>query len=351
VCGITLIAGDDLATHELAADLVSAARAQGASGYLPTLLFFLAEAELFHGQHREAIADATESLRIAQDTGQRHWVRQTQEFLGYIAAVEGDTERCHSLTEGALPGGGADSRVAPGAWALWARGMLDLGHGRVQDALTWLLSMVTGAQSHHVSATRAIPDLVEAAVRVGEPEQATTHLARFERWADFTRQPWAAALVQRCHALLAADDEAEARYAAALREHAAQDRPLERARTILLYGEWLRRARRRSEARPQLAAALQIFERLGAEPWARRARAELDAAGAPAPTAHQPSSVAALTPQELQVVRLAARGLSNRDIAAQLFLSPRTVGYHLYKAYPKLGIASRAELAAALRYD
>jgi DNA-binding NarL/FixJ family response regulator len=115
----------------------------------------------------------------------------------------------------------------------------------------------------------------------------------------------------------------------------------------LLYGEWLRREQRKAQARVHLEAAAETFERLGAAPWAARARAELDAAGGAAapgkPAAAGP--LAALTPQELQIVRLAAQGLANKEIAARLFLSPRTVGYHLYKAYPKLGVAARSELS------
>lgn len=348
VCGGTLVLGDDDATHELSAELVAIARAQGAAGQLPVLLFFLAEAELFTGRLPEAVADATESLRIAADTGQRQWAGQMNAFLSYVAAIEGDAGRCRDLAGEALRSPGAGSAVAIGTWATWAAGLLDLGEGRAADALPRLHALVTGPHKFHVAGTRAVPDLVEAAVRAGVPEQAATPLARFEAWAGYTGQPWAHALALRCRALLSADEDAAAGYPAALAAHEAQDRPFERARTLLLYGEWLRRARRRSEARPRLADALGLFARLGAAPWARRAKAELDAAGATAPRAQEPGWPAALTPQELQVVRLAASGLSNRDIAAQLFLSPRTVGYHLYKAYPKLGITSRAELPGAL---
>jgi DNA-binding CsgD family transcriptional regulator len=155
--------------------------------------------------------------------------------------------------------------------------------------------------------------------------------------------------VARCRALRAQHADAEAYFTEALARHDPYGRVWESARTALLYGEWLRRARRRSEARGHLKAALDTFERLGAHPWADRARSELGASGASV-TVHQElgrsvAEEAGLTPQESQIVRLAARGLSNRDIAAQLFLSPRTVGYHLYKAYPKLGVVSRGELA------
>jgi DNA-binding CsgD family transcriptional regulator len=348
VCGATFLVGDDEGVHELATELVAEARAQGASGQLPVLLFFLAEAELFLGRHRDAVAGATESLRIAADTGQRQWAGQMHAFLSVVAAVEGDAERCRELSDEALSSPGAGAAVAIGVWATWAAGLLDLGEGRAQDALTRLHAVVTGRNWYHVAGLRAIPDLVEAAVRAGVPEQAGEQLARFERWVAYTGQPWGHALAGRCRALLAPDEQAEALFTAALDAHPVHDRPFERARTQLCYGEWLRRTRRRSEARAELAMALEVFVRLGAAPWARRAQTELDACGGqPAQTA-EASALTALTPQELQVVRLAAGGMSNRDIAAQLFLSPRTVGYHLYKAYPKLGIASRAELPGVL---
>ena len=132
----------------------------------------------------------------------------------------------------------------------------------------------------------------------------------------------------------------------ALRQHAVSGRPFEHARTALLYGEWLRRGRRGTDARAPLRAALALFDRTGARPWADRARAELRAAGEPAAAgAPAPDPLSLLTPQELQVVRLAASGATNRDIAAQLFISPRTVSHHLYRAFPKLGVTNRTALA------
>jgi DNA-binding CsgD family transcriptional regulator len=157
-------------------------------------------------------------------------------------------------------------------------------------------------------------------------------------------QPWARAVAHRCRALVEGREED---YREAVRLHAQARRPFERARTSLLYGEWLRRARRRSEARDSLRSALEDFERLRAVPWAERARAELRAAGDATTGAKATAEnvLDRLTPQELQVVRLAADGNSSREIAAQLFLSRRTVEHHLYKAYPKLGVGSRRELA------
>ncbi|WP_406091435.1 AAA family ATPase [Kitasatospora purpeofusca] len=349
LCGATLVLGRDHETLELAAELTAEARAKGTVGVLPTLQFFLAEAELFHGRHRDAEVTATEGLALARDTGQAQWTSQLASLLACLAALSGAGQRCAELAAAALvPGSAAPAAGEP--WAHWALALLDLGRGRAAAAADRLHTLTTGPYRHHVGATRAVPDLVEAAVRLGEPERAAEPYERFARWAGAAGTPWAEALRLRCQALLGPDELAESAYRAALDLHEGAHRPFERARTALLYGEWLRRERRRTDARPHLGAALETFERLGAEPWADRARAELTATGtaAPAPAAAA-GALTALTPQELQIARLAARGLTNRDIAAQLFLSPRTVGHHLYKAYPKLGIASRTELAALLR--
>jgi len=152
-------------------------------------------------------------------------------------------------------------------------------------------------------------------------------------------QDWARALVYRCEAMLSGE---ESSFRAAIDLGA---RPFEQARTELLYGEWLRRGKRKAEARSRLQRALETFERLGARPWADRARTELTATGLQLAGGTVPAG-APLTPQELQIARLAGRGLSNKDIAAHLFLSPKTVAYHLYKAYPKLGVGGRQELSA-----
>jgi DNA-binding CsgD family transcriptional regulator len=222
----------------------------------------------------------------------------------------------------------------------WALGLLDLGHGHPDTALVQLETIWQGPARFHASALRSVPDLVEAAVRLGQPERAAEPLARFSGWAKRACTPGIEALAARCHALLEAGEEAEQHYLTALKLH---DGSFEEARTQLLYGAWLRRARRKSDARIRLRAAVDGMDRIGTAPWAEQARAELAATGATAPRRDW-TSPPRLTPQELQVARLAAQGLSNRDIAAHLFLSPRTVGYHLYKAFPKLGITSRSQL-------
>ncbi|MFF4651825.1 AAA family ATPase [Streptomyces sp. NPDC001380] len=347
VCGAALILGRDDQTHALAAELTARARTRGAVGALPTLLFFLAEAELFHGRHRDAEATATEGLTLARDTGQRQWASQLHGLLAHLAAVAGDDGRCTGLAALAQDGPGAGP-AAGHPWAAWSLGLLDLARGRAADAADRLADLAGGVHRHHVSGTRCVPDLVEAAVRLGEPARAEEPYRRFARWAAAADRPWARALLLRCQALLGPDELAEDGYLAALDLHRGGGRPFEQARTALLLGEWLRRQRRRTEARSHLRAALEDFELLGAHPWAHRARTELAATGAGVPAPRPEGPLAALTPQELQIVRLAAEGNSNRDIAARLFLSPRTVGYHLYKAYPKLGVGSRTDLAALL---
>ncbi|MEU4113418.1 AAA family ATPase [Kitasatospora sp. NPDC028055] len=351
LCGATLVLGRDEETVDLGGELVAEARAKGTLGVMPTLQFFLAEAELFHGRHADAELTATEALDLARDTGQHQWVSQLSALLAYLAALDGRTERCTELATTALATTGPQT-AAPAAgrpWAHWALALLDLGQGRAAGAADRLHALTTGPHRHHVSATRAVPDLVEAAVRLGTPDRAAEAYERFARWTTAAGRPWAEALRLRCQALLGPDELAEPAYRAALGLHATTHRPFEQARTALLYGEWLRRTRRRTDARPHLTAALEVFDRLAAHPWSTRARTELSATGAPAPTPQpSPALPNPLTPQELQIARLAAQGLTNRDIAAQLFLSPRTVAHHLYKAYPKLGITSRAALPTTL---
>jgi len=163
-----------------------------------------------------------------------------------------------------------------------------------------------------------VPDLVEAAARAGEPARAAEPLAQFHAWAATTNAPELQALAARCRALLATGDTATAEFRTALELHTLTNRPTDQARTQLLVGEHLRRARRRADAR-------------------RRAAGE----ATPRPA---PNRLAALTPQELRIAAAVSGGASNRQIAAQLFLSPRTVDYHLRKVFQKTGITSRAEL-------
>jgi DNA-binding CsgD family transcriptional regulator len=343
VAMVCLVTGRNADARELLAALVPDAREQGRLGWLPALLTCLAQALALDGRHRDALASAGEALRLAQDTGQRQWTIEATAITAYLAAINGDERRCRELVDAALAAAATHAASAGTPWVPWALGLLELGRGRLDTALVQLERIFRGPMRHHGSALRSIPDLVEAAVRLGQPQRAAKPLARFCQWARRADTPGTLALVERCHALLDLDGDAERHYLAAIELH---EPSFEQARTQLLYGAWLRRARRKVDARTQLRAAVDHLGRNHATPWAERARAELRATGATIPQSDH-SGPPWLTPQELQVVWRAAQGLSNRDIAAQLFLSPRTVGYHLYKAYPKLGVTSRNQLDPA----
>jgi DNA-binding CsgD family transcriptional regulator len=338
-------AGDDAATYERVTSVVAESREQGAIGLLPMALHGLAIAQIQRGRHRDAADSAAEGLRLAEDTGAGARAWHLRCILGWLAGVAGDAERCRSLAEDSVGSAVRDGVTLAAAWGDWALALLDLGTGAPGAALDRLEAAAGAGSYHPLVATLYAPDQVEAAVRAGQPDRAQDPATRFGEWAAATGQPWAAAVAARCRALLSADGSAERHFAEAVSLHALGGRPLEHARTRLVYGEWLRRERRRVDARLHLEAAQATFSELGAAPWAERARTELRAAGAPAvATAGASGAVSLLTAQELHVARLAAQGRTNREIAERLFLSPRTVSYHLYKAFPKLGIGSRAEL-------
>ena len=145
--------------------------------------------------------------------------------------------------------------------------------------------MREGPTRHHAAVVRSIPDLVDAAVRLGRAQDVAEAIAQYSRWAHTLSQPWIDALLARCHAMTTTGSDAERHYLRALELHEPRSRPFERARTELYYGEWLRRARRTSDARAHLSAALHAFDGIGSAPWADRARAELRATGAAVPRA------------------------------------------------------------------
>ncbi|HET7666890.1 MAG TPA: AAA family ATPase [Mycobacterium sp.] len=320
------------------------ARERGLIGGLPHILLQHSQAELAAGRLREALRAANEGVQIAEDTGQLHSAANLRGVVARIAAMTGDEDTCVALANEAIHLG-AERHSSSVGLAVLAMAVLELGFGRYAGALERLTSLAPQLRRHPTFAYVAPPEWAEAAARSGQPQRAAEMMAAYVPWASRRTSPLVLANVHRCHALLGPDDEAEAHYQAAIGLYDRINRPMARARTELLYGEWLRRVRRRAESREPLRAALRVFERIGARSWAERARAELRATGESVAAAVEPGAVQ-LTPQELHVVRLAATGLSNRDIGAQLFISPRTVGYHLYKAFPKLGVAGRRELAA-----
>lgn len=341
LCGSGLVVGQDDQVGELADELIAESREQGRIALLAPLLFFRSEAALFGGRPGESRVAAEEGLRIAEDIGQPQWISQLSAFLAYLAALRGDEQTCraHADRAAAEEFGGAQSVGAP--WAHAALALLALGRGRLEQARAELEHMTIEPARHHVSGLRCLADQIEVATRLGATEQATEALARLTAWSARAGQEWIAALAARGSALLADGPSAEQHFLAAL----AGNRPFDEARTRLLYGEWLRRDKRKVDARGQLEQALELFERLDATPWSDRTRTELAALGVGTGAKASKGPLSVLTPQESQIVRLAAQGLSNREIAARLVLSHRTVGHHLYKAYPKLGVLSRGELS------
>ena len=332
--------------YELHIRAVEQARTTGAVSSLPYALGFLAQAEVIGGRLAAATAHASEGLRLARETGQGNSVCHLLSLLALTTATQGVEEECRAYAAEALGQSSARGLGFQRALTEWALARLDLGLGRQDEAFGRLEALADAGPGagHPFVNVLAAPDLVETAVRTGRADEARVALVRLEQYSEAANPSWALALVARCRGLLSDPATAERHFDEALRLHGESDRPFDRARTELLYGELLRRTGRRMEGRRHLRAAFGAFERLRALPWAERARRELRATGATA-RRRDPSTLDQLTPQELQIARFVARGLTNKEVAAQLFISPRTVDHHLRNVFTKLGITSRMQLA------
>ncbi|MBN6035570.1 helix-turn-helix transcriptional regulator [Amycolatopsis sp. 195334CR] len=288
---------------------------------------WLAELEFDLGHWDRARARAEEGIRSTEDTGQRTRRADFHATLALVAAARGEPCLASAVAarDLAVP---AHNELAASR-ALWAIGLSELSNGDFRSAAEHLTSI-----THPFVRRMASGDLIESLVRAGEVAQARAVLAAWLPWAKASRSPLVHGRLTRSQALLT--DDADDHFTESAVH--CEDHPFEQARTQLLHGEWLRRTRRPSQARPLLRAALETFTRLGAAPWEAAATTQLRPTGGARPHSGD------LTTQELRVARLAATGLSNREIGTQLFLSPRTVGYHLYKTYPKLGISTRSQL-------
>jgi ATP/maltotriose-dependent transcriptional regulator MalT len=337
--------GEEATEHELYGRAAARARETGAVAMLPYVLEFLARAEAVDGRYAAAAAHATEGLGLAHETGQQNSVCHLHASLALIAALQGREDECRSHAADALALATARGLGYQAALANWALARLDLSLGQPKEALVRLAELAAAGpgEGHPFVKLVSTPELVEAAVHANETATAQAALAEFERFAHQTAPPWTLALVARCRGLLSAGGAAERHFKDALRLHGEGARPFDRARTELIFGEFLRRDGRRKEARLHLRAALDAFERLDAAAWAERARGELRASGESA-RERNPSTADRLTPQERQIVRFVAEGSTNKQVAAQLFVSPRTVDHHLRNVFLKLGISSRAEL-------
>jgi DNA-binding CsgD family transcriptional regulator len=324
--------------------LVSAARAAGAAGVLVYPLGLLGEIELRSGNWPRAIAVASEAVELAEQTGQLAWGTFAMQVLTRVEAARGHFEA--AAAHGARAQAIADAFAFDGMrfYLPTARAFLALTVGDLEEAVE------QGREVEEISRERGLlepavvlwaPDLIESYARLDRRREAQRVLERFTSEAVATQRTWALAAAARCRGIL--EDDFEGAFAEALERHAGLGMPFERARTELCLGERRRRTGRRTDARGPLRSALRAFERLGARPWAERARSELAASGERV----RPRDAArtdALTPHELRVALVVARGATNREAAAELFVSPKTVDFHLRQIYRKLGIRSRAEL-------
>jgi DNA-binding CsgD family transcriptional regulator len=322
------------------------ARSMMAVGTLTTVLEPLAWRDMMHGRVGAASLHSEEGLELAIESGLPNPACFHRAILAWAAAVRGDKKTCFSLAEKASETATRHGLGLHHSIAKWAVGILYLSLGEWEHATKRLedLSFLESHPSHRHVQVHALPDLVEAATYADRLDVAEAATNRFTSFAREGAPHWQMALATRCRALMASTlDKKGELLLEALTYHAQTERPFSRARTLLLLGEHLRRERRRKEARTHLRDALDTFEQLGAVPWERRARAELRATGERTQRRKR-NTLAQLTPQQTQIATLVAEGATNKEVAAQLFLSPRTVDYHLRNIFVTLGIRSRSEL-------
>jgi DNA-binding CsgD family transcriptional regulator len=312
-------------------------------------LMMLCHEAFLAGRWDDARRSAREGVELGEASGYRLVSLPGVYCLALLAAVEGDAEGTRTLTEEMVAWARPRGARAVEHFAHRVRGLAALGRGDAEEAYRQAVAISPpGVLPAHLPVALGVGmDLVEAAVHTGRHAAAADHVAAMRGHEVFGLRPRLALLAAGAAALAAPAGAAVACFERALAVPRAEDYPFELARVQLAYGEHLRRSRATGAARVQLAAAGEAFARLGAAPWAARANQELRATGTARGRGDRRTAVV-LTPQEHEIAMLAATGLTNKQIGAQLYLSPRTVSAHLYRVFPKLGIASRAALRDAL---
>jgi DNA-binding CsgD family transcriptional regulator len=334
---------DELVEHAL-----DMARARGAASLVPFLLLCRAEVAMWRADLSRAAALIAESAELSRAMGSEDGYSAMTAYRGLLDVHRGDV---------------AAARDAAGTYERWAKArgitqsrerapamrtlaMLDLLDGKPERALLRLLTIAelpVDGRGVRTGPLTVVEDLAEAAVLAGKPDAAEPSVTRLSSYARLSPDPLASALAARCRALLADGDLAAEEFAAALGFHERDPDAFATARTRLCFGEWLRRRGRRVAAREHLYAALDVFDRVDAQPWVQRARVELRASGES--IGPRDEARVRLTAQELRTAMTVAEGLTNREAAERLFVSVKTVEFHLGAVFRKLGVRSRTELA------
>lgn len=332
---------DDDAFDALATRAVRLARDAGALALLPVALVYRSGVHVFSGELVAAEAEVEEADAIAVATGNAGllyaWL-----LVGAWRGVEAEAIK---FINAGLENPNARSEGKVLALAGYAAAVLNNGLGRYEMAMDGAKRATDDGDFGYSSA--ALPELVEAATRCGKPDVAAAALLRLEGRTMAAGTDWALGILARSRALVSAGEDSDILYREAIERLGRTRIRVELARARLLYGEWLRREGRRTDARDQLRAAHEMFSRFGAEAFAERGRRELLATGETARRRREDTRDA-LTPQEVQIARMASDRQTNPEIGAMLFISPRTVEYHLRKVFTKLDVSSRKELRTAL---
>jgi DNA-binding CsgD family transcriptional regulator len=328
---------------------LAAARSQSAVGVLPSVLMQVSIGHAASDRWTEALAGFHEAIALARETGQNTELAWALARLALLEARMGRAEQSRLHADGGLD---LSRRLGLGlseVWSIAALGELELSLGHTEPALAHFQEQQAVLTAHGIRDVdlSPAPELVQLYLRLGRTHEAADAADEYSHAAAAKGQPWALARAALCRALVAPADAPDGDFETALALHEKTPDVFETARTQLAYGSYLRRARKRVQAREQLRAAIGIFDTLGAGPWSEMGRHELAATGETGPAA-KPGDHRRADPQELQIALLVAEGRTTRETAAALFLSPKTIEHHLHNVYRKLAISSRRELVGAM---
>jgi DNA-binding CsgD family transcriptional regulator len=341
-----LLDESDLAIRWLQ-DVMQRLRAPGVRGISGGGLTVLGWAYIDTGRWDEALEVAAEAAGLAEANNMELIAASAAVITATVLALRGDSAAARRHADRALATVDPAECGLVAARARRALGVAALADGSYLHAFTQLRQLFSddGTPLHNYASYLGVADLAAAAVRADRRMEGSDVIEHALSRLDGRASARLGQLIARARGILAGPGEAEAHFATALADPAGDQWPFERAQLRLDHAEWLRRRRRINDAKPMLAEALETFRRLGARSWAQRTEAELRASGVAVTGAPgEPDALGELTPQQRQIVRLASDGLTDREIGDRLFLSPRTVSSHLYRSYPKLGVASRHQL-------